>query len=80
MDSGTLLDFIPPLTMVGVRVIRESALSMDANLGLSGSTSAIISSIFSGEALCSIAKSDRCSKILVEVSRSAWYCSIRVKT
>ena len=59
MDSGTLLDLMPPRTMVGVRVMRERARSMEAKRGFSGWISAMIWSTFCGDALCSMAKVER---------------------
>ena len=70
IDSGTLLDFIPPLTIVGVNVIRESARSIEAKRGLSGCISAIMASTLAGEGRSSMAKVERWSKRVVEVSRS----------
>ena len=76
MDSGTLLDFMPPRIMVGVNVMRERALSKEANRGFVGSTSAMISSMLDGEGRCSMAKVDRWSKRPVEVSNSGSNCSM----
>ena len=77
IDPGTLLDFTPPCTIVGVTVIRDRALSTDARSGLSGSTPTRMSSILSGDGLCSMAKVDRCWNISRDVSRSGSYAPIR---
>ena len=61
---------MPPLIIVGVMVIRDSAVSIEAKRGLSSETSAMISSTFSADGACSMAKLDRCANRLVEVSRS----------
>ena len=79
MDSGTLLDLMPPVIIVGVRVMRDRARIIEAKRGFSGSTSAMISSTFSADGLCSMAKTERWSKRLVDVSRSGSKASMRWK-
>ena len=69
-DSGTLLDLIPPDTMVGVTVIRDNARRTEANLGLTDSMSEIIFVMLSGDGLCSMAKVDRWLNSSEEVSNS----------
>ena len=71
---------MPPLIIVGVRVMRERARIMEAKRGFSVSTSVMISSTFSAEGLCSMAKTDRWSKRLVDVSRSGSKDSMRCRT
>ena len=68
--SGTLFDFIPPFIIVGVIVILERALIIEASRGSVSSSSVTMSSTFFGEGLCSIANVDKCSKKLVDVSSS----------
>ena len=74
------MDLIPPLIIVGVIVILDSALSIDAKRGFRFSCSRIISSTFSAEGLCSIANVERCSNKLVLVSLSGSYSSSLCKS
>ena len=71
---------MPPFIIVGVIVILDKALSIEANLGLSASCSLMISSTLSDDGLCSMANVERCSNRLVEVSLSASYSSILLRT
>ena len=56
--------------MVGVKVILDRALSIDASRTFLFSNCRMISSIVSGDGLSSIANAERCSNSEAEVSRS----------
>ena len=70
IDSGTLLDLMPPWMIVGVNVIRDAARRVVAKGEPRASNCSMIESMLSGEGTSSMANFDRWRNSTAEVSRS----------